>query len=72
MEGMRKTRVTANSSDSQTRKIRRRVFSLLELHVHFYKCLAPRFTQKAVIKEGIVADRIEATYLEKGRWEVGM
>ena len=46
--------------------------SLMESDIHFYKCLAPCFTQEAFIKEGIVAERIEATYLEERRWEVGM
>ena len=69
MEDMRETWITANSSDPepQTRKP-----SAEESHIHFYICLAPRFTQKTVIQERIVAERIHSTDLEERRRKVGM
>ena len=70
---MRETRVTVNSSDLSRAPAKRATdSSRLELHVHFYICLAPCFTQKAVIKEGIVTERIQPTNLEERRWKIGM
>lgn len=70
MEGMRKTRVTTKSSDPQN--LRRRVLSAGIAHTFLHlSCLLPR-AQKVVIKESIVAERIQPTGLKERKWKVDM